>query len=97
MALSIYDRPVIPILQAMESADPHSWKKQAKSPPVSEAVILLMEEILHHLGYINLINNGINYISTGAGFLPSTLSTHFFGSYHKDIRILTKLLKSLVT
>ena len=26
---------------------------------------LLMEEILHHLGYINLINHGINYISTG--------------------------------
>ena len=36
-------------------------------------VILLMEEILHHLGYINLVNNGINYISTGAGFLPSTV------------------------
>ena len=33
-----------------------------------------MEEILHHLGYINLVNNGINYISTGAGFLPSTVS-----------------------
>jgi len=30
-----------------------------------------MEEILHHLGYINLVNNEINYISTGAGFLPS--------------------------
>jgi len=29
-----------------------------------------MEEILHHLGYINLVNNGINYLSTGAGFLP---------------------------
>ena len=36
-------------------------------------VILLMEEILHHLGYINLVNNGINYVSTGAGFLPSTV------------------------
>ena len=36
-------------------------------------MILLMEEILHHLGYINLVNNGINYISTGAGFLPSTV------------------------
>jgi len=23
--------------------------------------LLLMEEILHHLGYINLVNNGINY------------------------------------
>jgi len=36
-------------------------------------MIPLMEEILHHLGYINLVNNGINYISTGAGFLPSTV------------------------
>jgi len=35
--------------------------------------ILLMEEILHHLGYINLENNEINYISTGAGFLPPTV------------------------
>jgi len=37
-------------------------------------IILLMEEILHHLGYINLVvNNGINYLSTGAGFLLSTV------------------------
>jgi len=35
--------------------------------------ILLMEEILHHLGCINLVNNGITYLSTGAGFLPSTV------------------------
>ena len=40
--------------------------------------LLLMEEILHHLGYINLVNNGINYISTGAGFLPSTVGWWFF-------------------
>ena len=33
-----------------------------------EVMILLMEEILHHL-----VNNGINYLSTGAGFLPSTV------------------------
>ena len=26
-----------------------------------------------YLGYINLVNTGINYISTGAGFLPSTV------------------------
>jgi len=30
-----------------------------------------MEEILHHLGCIKLVNNGINCVSTGAGFLPS--------------------------
>ena len=33
--------------------------------------LLLMEEILHHLTYRNLVNNGINYLATGAGFLPS--------------------------
>ena len=36
-------------------------------------MILLMEKILHHLGYINLVNNGIKHVSTGAGFLPSTV------------------------
>ena len=36
-------------------------------------LLLLMEEILHHLGCINLVNNGISYLSTGAGFLPSTV------------------------
>ena len=36
-------------------------------------LILLMEEILHHLGCIKLVNSGIDYISTGAGFLPSTV------------------------
>jgi len=33
-----------------------------------------MEEILHHLGSKNLANIGVNYLSTGAGFLPSTVS-----------------------
>ena len=33
----------------------------------------LMAEILHHLGCKNPINNGINYLSTGAGFQPSTV------------------------
>ncbi len=32
-----------------------------------------MEEILHHLGCINSVNNGKSYLSTGAGFLPSTV------------------------
>jgi len=35
-------------------------------------MIPLMEEILHHLGCINSANNGMNYLSTGAGFQPST-------------------------
>ena len=53
----------------------HGWnfdQKKVISQRVSR-LVLLMEEILHHLGYINLVNNGINYISTGAGFLPSTV------------------------
>ena len=36
--------------------------------------LLLMEEIPNnHLGCINLVNTGTNYIPTGAGFLPSTV------------------------
>ena len=35
---------------------------------------LLMEEILHHLESINLVNNGITYLPTGAGFCSSTLT-----------------------
>jgi hypothetical protein len=29
---------------------------------------------LHHLGWLKHRNNGINFPSTGAGFLPSTVS-----------------------
>ena len=36
-------------------------------------VILLMEEILHHLGCIKPCDNRINYLSSGAGFLLSTV------------------------
>jgi len=46
---------------------------------VYRSVILLMEEILHHLGCINPVNNGINYISTGAGFHPSTVGILVLG------------------
>ena len=37
--------------------------------------MLWMEEILHHLGWDvqNPVNNGINYLSSGAEFLPSTV------------------------
>ena len=34
---------------------------------------LLMDEILHHPGCKNPVTNGIFTISTGAGFLPSTV------------------------
>ena len=40
--------------------------------------MLLMEEILHHLGWKNLVNNGIYCLSTGAGFQPSTVWTSWF-------------------
>jgi len=37
-------------------------------------MILLMAEILHHLGcFSDPVNHGITYLSTGAGFLPSTI------------------------
>ena len=41
----------------------------------TQVVLLLMEEVLHHLGYINLVNNGINYRSLNwlTGFHPSTV------------------------
>ena len=44
-------------------------------------MILWMEEILHHQkdGW-NPINNGINHLSTGAGFLLSTVCTSYFSS-----------------
>ena len=49
--------------------------KDKKSSEVSicRPVIIRLMEILHHLGCINLANNGITYISTGEGFLPSTV------------------------
>jgi len=31
-------------------------------------------KVMHHLECINLVNNGINYLPIGAGFLPSTVS-----------------------
>ena len=44
-------------------------------------MILLMEEILNHLGCINLVKNGINYLPTGAGFLPSPVSPLLRGQH----------------
>ena len=40
---------------------------------LSIVLVLLMEDILHHLGCINPIDNGIFTISTGAGLCPSTV------------------------
>ena len=37
-------------------------------------------KVMHHLECINLVNNGINYLPIGAGFLPSTVS--FTRQYH---------------
>ena len=40
---------------------------------VEDGMRLLMEELLHHLGCKNPVNNnGISYLSTGSGYLPST-------------------------
>ena len=51
--------------------------------PGFQAFILLMEEILHHLGCINPVNNRTNYLSTGAGFQPPTVCTHSFTSWKR--------------
>ena len=50
-----------------------------------------MEEILHHLECINLVNNGINYISAGAGFLPSTVlqgSNTLYSKFHQFVEMI---------
>ena len=41
----------------------------------------------NHLGYINLVNNGINYMSTGAGFLPSTVLDRLWTYYSICLQI----------
>ena len=38
--------------------------------------VLLMEEILHHWGCKNGVNNGIDYLSTGAGYQLYVLDNH---------------------
>ena len=47
--------------------------------------LLLMEEILHHLGCIKPCNYGIKYLSTGEGYLPSTVVRPFESSNTKLI------------
>ena len=44
-------------------------------------LLLLMAEILHHLGCMKPDNNGINYLSTGAGFQPSTVWLYWWKFY----------------
>ena len=57
--------------------------------------ILLMEEILHHLGCIKpcTLNNGIFTIPTCAGFLPSTVS--FNSLNHSKSKYCRSLSKSI--
>ena len=50
-----------------------NWVRQNTPPPQQRCLVLLMAEILHHLDVWNYIENGILYLSTGAGFLPSTV------------------------
>ena len=47
-------------------------------------------EILHHLGCIKLIINGINWQSTGAGFLPWTVR-QFQGGYIGEYEAIANL------
>ena len=51
-------------------------KKRCQTLPIESLKclkILLIEETVHHLESIKPYKNGINYLSTGAGFLPSTV------------------------
>ena len=60
---------------------PNSWNWKMLQPLPSAVpgflasidLLLLMADVLHHMGCINPVNNGINYLSTGAGFQPSTI------------------------
>ena len=56
-------------------------------------IILLTEEILHHLGCIKPVTSGINYLSTGAGFFPSTVVVSFVADSHN----MWKLVMSIAT
>jgi len=51
-------------------------------------LILLMEKILHHLGCIKPCKSWIFTISTGAGFLPSTVlgDVHVFSLLNERFR-----------
>ncbi len=61
-------------LQETERWEATPQSEQIIFPQLVHAIILLMEGILHHPGCIKPWKNGINYLSTGAGFLPSTVS-----------------------
>ena len=50
-----------------------------------------MEEILHHLGLLKPINNGIIIILGGAGFCPSTVSSFPIRFHYIILSIMAKL------
>ena len=54
--------------------NPRKTPSPKSTPPRNQGLILLMEEILHHQGCIKPVNE--NYLSTGAGFQPSTVAGH---------------------
>ena len=57
----------------LSSGRPLDGRSFTKMVSVCLSMILLMAEILHHLGCKKTVNNGINYLSTGAAFQPSTV------------------------
>ena len=60
---AVLGRPPTRIAKSLAVTFAWSFFGHNKNGPSSKkhCWILLMEEILHHLGYINLVNNGINY------------------------------------
>ena len=80
---SHFSHEVREVPRKVEGVDRESSEAVGRNEPT----LLLMEDILHHLGYINLVYNGIHYILTGAGFLPSTVSQEV-----KETTIKTQML-----
>ena len=56
---------------------------------IHHLIIRWVEEILHHVGWLNSINNGINHPSTGAGSLKTihSISIYFNGIFKLIINI----------
>ena len=60
---------------ATNRANPSGWKATHKDSLMDD--ILLMEEIRITTWDVSIpVNNGISYLSTAAGLLPSTVSNH---------------------
>ena len=51
---------------------PNLWEIYPETKKYSQILLMIQKSGDHHLECINPVNNGMHYLSTGAGFLPST-------------------------